>query len=246
LKIFCEKVLADSSRNEYSFLTPMTTPNAKNPASQPAGGGAAEAAAGRASQSSIARRTGNNVQDKREAILNAALELFVERGFWGTAVPEIADRAGVGAGTIYRYFESKEALVNAIYRQQKMRFSSSVLENFPANVNTREQFRTIWMRMAAFATANPEAFIFLELHHHASYLDKESVVVEQRMLEVITAVVTAAQARRELKQGNAKLLMGMVMGAFVGVIRSCLDFSQPVDAADWAFAEQCVWEAIRS
>jgi AcrR family transcriptional regulator len=189
---------------------------------------------------------GGGVHDKREAILNAALDLFVERGFWGTAVPEIAERAGVGAGTIYRYFESKEALVNAIYRQQKMRFSSSVLENFPANVNTREQFRTIWMRMSAFATANPHAFVFLELHHHASYLDQESRAVEQRMFEVITAVVTAAQQRRELKQGSAKLLMGMVMGAFVGVIRSCLDFNQDVVTADWAFAEQCVWEAIRS
>src|SRR5438067_8425981 len=43
--------------------------------------------------------------DKREAIMSAALELFVERGFYGTAVPEIAERAEVGAGTIYRYFE---------------------------------------------------------------------------------------------------------------------------------------------
>ncbi|MBA3499733.1 MAG: TetR family transcriptional regulator [Myxococcota bacterium] len=228
----------------------MTTPNAKNRASQPAmatadGAGTGGGPAARMSQPAIPRR-GNNVADKREAILGAALGLFVERGFWGTAVPEIADRAGVGAGTIYRYFESKEALVNAIYRQEKMRFSSSVLEQFPANVNTREQFRTIWMRMAAFATANPSAFIFLELHHHASYLDNESRSVEQRMLEIITAVVHAAQQRRELKPGNTKLLMGMVMGAFVGVTRSCLDFGQPLDAADWAFAEQCVWEAIRS
>ncbi|MFN0246911.1 MAG: TetR/AcrR family transcriptional regulator, partial [Kofleriaceae bacterium] len=77
--------------------------------------------------------------DKREAILDAALELFVERGFFGTAVPEIADKAGVGAGTIYRYFESKEALVNAIYRQQKQRFAHVVLADFPASSSTREQ-----------------------------------------------------------------------------------------------------------
>ena len=67
----------------------------------------------RPSQPVIARK---GAGDKREAIMTAALELFVERGFFGTAVPEIADRAGVGAGTIYRYFESKEALVNEIYR----------------------------------------------------------------------------------------------------------------------------------
>ena len=71
--------------------------------------------------------------DKREAITAAALELFVERGFYGTAVPEIADLAGVGAGTIYRYFESKEALVNAIYREQKAVFSARRDRPFPVD-----------------------------------------------------------------------------------------------------------------
>jgi TetR/AcrR family transcriptional regulator, repressor of fatR-cypB operon len=202
----------------------------------------------RASQPAIPtagpRRTGGG--DKREAILEAALHLFVERGFFGTAVPEIADRAGVGAGTIYRYFESKEALVNAIYRQEKLHFAHVVLDGFPAAAATREQFRVLWTRMAKFATEHTAAFIFLELHHHARYLDAESRAVEQRMTELFTKVVTDAQARHELKAGPPRLLMGLVMGAFVGVIRSCIDVEEPPSAADWKLAEQCVWEAIRS
>jgi TetR/AcrR family transcriptional regulator, repressor of fatR-cypB operon len=184
--------------------------------------------------------------DKREAILEAALGLFVERGFFGTAVPEIADRAGVGAGTIYRYFESKEALVNAIYRQEKQRLAHAVLDDFPPAAPTREQFRLLWTRMASFATTHQSSFIFLELHHHARYLDAESRAVEQRMTELFTNVVTSAQARHELKAGAPRLLMGLVMGAFVGVIRSCVDVEQPLEDADWKLAEQCVWEAIRS
>ena len=184
--------------------------------------------------------------DKREAITGAALELFVERGFYGTTVPEIADLAGVGAGTIYRYFDSKEALVNAMYREQKLLFSGAVLDQFPVAAPTREQFRSLWMRMAKFAVDHPKSFIFLELHHHARYLDDASRAVEQRMLDLFTAVVIAAQARRELKIGPARLLMGMVMGAFVGVIRSCVEIDQPLDQADWTLAEQCIWEAIRS
>lgn len=184
--------------------------------------------------------------DKREAIVEAALQLFVERGFFGTAVPEIADRAGVGAGTIYRYFDSKEALVNAIYRQEKLHFAHVVLDDFPTSATTREQFRLLWTRMARFATEHPGAFIFLELHHHARYLDAESRAVEQRMTELFTRVVTGAQARHELKAGEPRLLMGLVMGAFVGVIRSCVDGERPLEDADWKLAEQCVWEAIRS
>src|SRR3954466_11 len=117
----------------------------------------------RSAQTAIGgRKAAGDRADKREAILAAALELFVERGFYGTAVPEIADRAGVGAGTIYRYFESKEALVNAIYRELKLQFSRAVLEEFPATAPTREQFRALWTRMAKFALDHTSAFIFLE------------------------------------------------------------------------------------
>lgn len=186
------------------------------------------------------------VTDKRDAIMTAALELFVERGFFGTAVPEIADKAGVGAGTIYRYFESKEALVNALYRQEKQRFAERVLHDFPTTTIARELFRTMWMRMSKFAVETPKPFIFMELHHHASYLDAESRALEARMLDLFTNVVTAAQARGELKAGPPRLLMGLVMGAFVGVIRSCVELDQSLEDADWKLAEQCIWEAIRA
>lgn len=183
--------------------------------------------------------------DRRETIMAAALELFVERGFYGTAVPEIADRAGVGAGTIYRYFESKEALVNEIYRTEKQRFAAQVIQDFPVGP-AREQFRTLWLRMAKFAGEHVDAFVFLELHHHATYLDVQSHALEQRMLDLFTQVVIAAQARGELKQGPPRLLMSIVMGAFIGVIRGCVEVSEPVSAADWKLAEQCAWEAIRA
>ncbi|MCX5744686.1 MAG: TetR/AcrR family transcriptional regulator [Proteobacteria bacterium] len=184
--------------------------------------------------------------DKREAILDAALDLFVERGFHGTAVPEIADRAAVGAGTIYRYFESKEALVNAIYRMEKMRFGHVVVDDFPTTIATREQFRLLFMRMATFTIAHPKSFVFLELHHHAPYLDAESRAVEERMTMLFTAVIVQAQARGELKAADPRLLMGIVMGGFVGVVRGCVEIDQSLESADWKLAEQCLWEAIRS
>jgi AcrR family transcriptional regulator len=202
------------------------------------------APASRASQPVIGGKKA--VGDKREAIIDAALDLFVERGFYGTAVPEIADHAGVGAGTIYRYFESKEALVNAIYKQQKMRFAQVALGDFPATASTREQFRTLWMRMAKFACAQPKAFVFMELHHHQRYLDAENVALEQRMLDLFSNVVVAAQAKGDLKVGPPRLLMGIVMGAFVGVIRCCIEVDQPLDTADWKLAEQILWEALRA
>jgi AcrR family transcriptional regulator len=50
-------------------------------------------------------------------ILEAALELFVDKGFTATRLNEVADRAGVSKGTVYLYFDSKEALFQAVIRE---------------------------------------------------------------------------------------------------------------------------------
>lgn len=189
----------------------------------------------------IAKGTTN----KREAVMAAALELFVERGFFGTAVPDIADKAGVGAGTIYRYFASKEVLVNEIYRAEKMRWGQ-VLVASVATTTARELFRSLWLRMARFTVENQQSFVFMELHHHARYLDAESRALEQRMLELFANVITAAQARGELKVGPPRLLMAIVMGAFIGVVRNSIEQQQTITADEWKLAEQCGWEAIRA
>jgi len=55
------------------------------------------------------------LSDKRAALLDAALQVFSERGVDGVAVPEISRRASVATGTLPRYFPSKEALVNELY-----------------------------------------------------------------------------------------------------------------------------------
>src|SRR5438105_1854269 len=76
-----------------------------------------------------ARKRGRPVvDDKRRRILDAALRVFAERGFHGTSVPEVAEAAAVGTGTVYRYFENKEALVNQVYRDAKQRLRGALLD----------------------------------------------------------------------------------------------------------------------
>ena len=100
--------------------------------------------------------------------------------------------------------------------------------------------------MVDFAVENQKSFMFLELQHHAAYLDAESRALEHRMTSMFENVIKSAQARGELKTGTPALMMGLVMGAFVGVIRSCVEIDLAPASADWKLAEQCMWEAIRA
>lgn len=54
-------------------------------------------------------------------LLAAALELFVERGYAGTKLDEVAARAGVSKGTLYLYFDNKEELLKAVVRESIVR-----------------------------------------------------------------------------------------------------------------------------
>ncbi len=183
--------------------------------------------------------------DKRAAILDAALTLFAERGFHGTSVPDIAERAHVGAGTIYRYFEGKEALVNALYQKHKAVLGQALLGGFDPNAPPRAAFHHVWRAAIAFAKENPRAFQFLELHHHAPYLDEKSRELESGLLGTAHAFITAASARQVFKDVAAEVLMALVWGAFRGLVQGGCEGRLFLSEHIISQAEECVWEAIR-
>ncbi len=184
--------------------------------------------------------------DKRERILAAALSLFAERGFYGTTVPEIASKADVGAGTIYRYFESKEVLVNELYQTWKGAAISNALDGFAFEANPREQFRMLWARWRDFIVDHPQEALFLELHHHGPYLDETSRAMEAQAMAAAVMLLETAKAKGSVRNVPVPVLIAFVQGVLMGIVKAHAEhqlLSQP-GAAD--AAEICCWEAIRA
>ncbi len=183
---------------------------------------------------------------KAEAILDAALALFAERGFHGTAVPLVAERAGVGAGTLYRYFDSKEALVNALYRREKQRFGAALLTAVSPDKPTRAQFHDMWRGMARYVAEQRSSIAFMELHHHGPYIDAESRAVEDLVLTPVRAFIKDAQRRQILKPIAAEIIVALVYGAFTGLVKQSWEGRLKLTPSVLDQAEACVWEAIRA
>jgi AcrR family transcriptional regulator len=121
--------------------------------------------------------------DVRTAILDGALRAFAERGFHGTNVPEIAHAASVGIGTVYRQFESKEHLVNAVFRRAKGELRDALLFDLDFSRGGDDVFREVWSRLVRFHRERPLSFQFLETQDHVPYLDAESRHLERSLLE---------------------------------------------------------------
>lgn len=72
---------------------------------------------------------------RREQILDAAAKCFVEQGFHGASMSKVAKQAGMSVGHIYHYFESKDAIINALVEREHAVIGERVaeLEALPAD-----------------------------------------------------------------------------------------------------------------
>lgn len=187
------------------------------------------------------------VGDKRRQILDAALEAFAEKGYHGTAVPEVAAAAGVGAGTLYRYFQNKEDLVNEVFRDAKGRLGAALYGGPPegSDGSPRAWFLDLWSRLVGFSRSEPLAFRFLELQDHVPYLDPKS---RESELVVLAPMWLASQelVRRDLTRDlPAEVLMAFAWGALVGLLKAERLGYLRLDDATLAAAGEACWDAIR-
>lgn len=110
-------------------------------------------------------------EERRRQILDAALEVFAERGYHGTSVSHIVEAAGVARGTFYLYFESKNVVFLELVDDLVRGFRADVtgVDLRPAAPSLREQLIQIVHRLLAATHASRAV---------ATILFREAVVLD--------------------------------------------------------------------
>ncbi len=137
----------------------------------------------------------------REKILNAAKAQFANKGFHGTLMSDIAQSAGVGKGTIYRYFPSKEELFGSIINSQLESFENRIR----VAANSGDSERDVLMDIA-------------KIHFEEYRASKE--VIEILVMEGLNKI---GDIKQDFKKGIAKIeqIVSQVIskGIYNGVFR---------------------------
>jgi TetR/AcrR family transcriptional regulator, fatty acid metabolism regulator protein len=81
--------------------------------------------------------------DRRRQILEAAVKVFAEKGFHGSRVGDIAEEAGIAYGLVYHYFDSKEDLLETIFRTTWTEMLARIGEVEEAGVPASEAVRQV-------------------------------------------------------------------------------------------------------
>jgi TetR/AcrR family transcriptional regulator, repressor of fatR-cypB operon len=181
--------------------------------------------------------------DKREAIIQASVALFAEQGFYGTQVPLIAEQAGVGVGTIYRYFQDKTELVNAAFQSCQQTIAQA-LRDVP-EMPARQQFHEFWQRLVSVLNDTPDVMRFLEFHNHTPYLDDTSLTAQQQAQQAWREFFRTTRQAQITKDLADDIMLLVVQGMFSGLIKEFGKKSAEEAAAMQNILENMCWEAIR-
>ncbi len=97
---------------------------------------------------------GGKKEEKREAILNAAIRVFAEKGFHHSRISDVAKEAGVAEGTIYLYFKNKDHLLLSVFSRKMGSFV--------------EDLRTL-----TEGISSPKDKLRMIVDHHFEYLNED-------------------------------------------------------------------------
>jgi AcrR family transcriptional regulator len=141
--------------------------------------------------------------DKREAILAAARRLIARLGLHATPMSAVAREAGVATGTLYLYFPSKEAMINALYLEvlaERERSMAADADEARRNGATgRDGLWGFWHGLARWHLDHPDASSCLQQCQTSAILTSETREAERRMnadgLKNFEAAVAAGALR---------------------------------------------------
>jgi AcrR family transcriptional regulator len=187
--------------------------------------------------------------DKRREIICAALDLFVEQGFHGAPMALIAERAGVGAGTIYRYFENRDILIVELYKEIEEKIHPHILEGYNTKAPFRSRFLHLGTKLLRHFIEYPIHFRYLEQFHNSPYgveFRRDKLMGKEGHCDVFRELFEQGAAQQVLKDFPLVMLFDLAFGPLLAVARDhILGFVTLDDSMIKRTIEAC-WDAVRN
>ena len=168
--------------------------------------------------------------DKQERILQSAVDIFAEKGYAAASTSEIAERAGVAEGTIFRHFKTKKELLHAIMVPMMLKFiEPASIDDFikvlEAKYESYEDFlRAIIVNRFAFARNYlPVLKILLQEIPFQNELREQFLnLVKTKVLGKLIDVIEYFQKRGDIQPLPPLIIIRLTVSVFLGFVISRL------------------------
>jgi AcrR family transcriptional regulator len=166
-------------------------------------------------------RTPKVVEDRREQILDAAMRAFARKGFTRATNKDIAQEAGITAGLIYHYFESKEAVLKAMIEERSpirlVRSLSQELQALPPETFLRLLIQQVLQRVESDNFVQVIRVLLPEAIHNPA-ISPLAVNVLQEAIQFLSNYFSAKMEYGELRQVDALLVAQTLLNSVIGFV----------------------------
>jgi AcrR family transcriptional regulator len=166
----------------------------------------------------------------RSQLINAARTLVIEKGVAALRIGEITDRADVGRGSFYNYFDTKEELLAALAKETVEELADAVMAELPADEDPAILASIADRRFIRLASSDPE-FARLLVN-----LDQGDELFAAATAPYAATVLEVGVLSGRFKLPEPTVFLPMLAGSAFALIRAILAGNAP-DDADQAHAE---------
>lgn len=182
------------------------------------------------------------VSEVEERILTTATDLFASSGYSSVKVPEIAAEARVGLNTLYRYFPSKEALGNAVYRRSMTIWLEATMNRWPEDRSPLEQFEFYWSELCLYAEKHHTVAVYNEREPQGYEMDVASLALKKHVDRRVTEVLGAWVESKQVKDLPEEVLKALIHGTFQKILE--LPISKRKRRELFRHAGDAIWDSM--
>ena len=157
----------------------------------------------------------NKRDTKLPAILRAALELFTEKGIHATTTKDIARRAGVSEGALYRHFQSKQELAEDLYITHLSYFTAQLDKSVLAFSSFQDRLAALVDGCFRFFDEDRTLFTYLILSEH-NELGRTSRRI-RHIRHLVRDILEDGRQTGQVRDGDLELFGALIIGTIIRV-----------------------------
>ena len=154
----------------------------------------------------------------------------------------------MAAGTIYRYFENKDALITDLYREIEERIYAVIMKGYAPEKPIRERFQFIMRALLRYFIGSPSEFRFMEQFHNSPYgveMRRDIILRKSGDCYIYRELLEEGVAQQVIKDLPLAVLFALAFGPLMAVARDHILGFITLDDALIDRIMEASWDGIR-
>lgn len=159
---------------------------------------------------------------KRQAILEAARRTFIKDGYSNARIADIAEQAGVAAGTVYLYFDSKEAMSTALAEEFLQKVAKNI-EQYVPKFGEKGGIEAYINSVIEIAGQEREVIVQMRADMFKTG-DENKKQGRMKLLSIMSERLKVLMDQKKIRKYEPQALANLIFGTLHSLIMSCVIF----------------------